>query len=119
MTLLQIAEKFPPSLCRFCARKKHGLVPMSHRDLAAVSGLCKSTVAKLSKKQSWKGVSIDVVVRFSAACGVDLRNPKRAVDFLKNGKKSHILKAGINQRKFFAEIFSRRESLPNDRKIAA
>lgn len=119
MNLFEISEKFPPSLCRFCARKKHGTVPMSHRDLAKASGLSKSKVATLSKRRSWVGIPIDIVIKFSAACGVNLHNPKRAVDFLRRRKKSHILKANGNQRRFFAEIFSQRESSPNGQKIAA
>lgn len=118
MNLLETANKFPPVLCRFCARKKHGTVPMSHRDIALASGLSKSKVATLSKKRSWNGVPIDMVVRFSAACGVHLHNPKRAVDFLRRRKKSHVLKAKPAQQKFFAEIF-RREPSATDQNLAA
>lgn len=110
MNLLETANKFPPALCRFCARKKHGTAPMSHRDLAAVSGLGKSTVAKLSRKRSWEGIPIDVVIRFSEACGVHLHNPKRAVDFLRRRKKSHVVNATLSQRKFFAALFTHASS---------
>lgn len=107
MNLLESANRFPPCLCRYVARKDHGLSPLSHRELAKISGLSKSTVATLSLKDSWNGVAIDVVVKFSRACGVDLMRPAAMVAYLRDGKKHHLTKLDKQQRKFFLRLLKR------------
>lgn len=107
MTLLEKADRFPPCLCRYVARKDHGLAPLSHRELAKLAGLSKSTVADLSVKTSWAGVSIDTAVKFSQACGVDLLRPSRAVAFLRSGKKHHLTRLDRQQKKFFLRLIRR------------
>jgi hypothetical protein len=107
MTLIEIANRLPPAACRYLARKDHGHTPMSHRDIAQASGLSKSTVAILSLKRSWNGVPIDVVVRFSSACGVDLMNRKKVTRFLRTAKRVHMRNASPQQKKFFQKMFTR------------
>lgn len=120
MTLLEIAERFPPSLCRFVARKSHGQKPMSHSDLAQKSGLSRSYVAIISLRSTWKGIPIDVVQRFSEACGVNLVNPQSAMEFIRRAKKVHIQQCDANQKRFFAKLFViRRESQTSVRRLAA
>jgi len=104
MTLLQIAEKFPPNICRFLARKMHGTKPMSHSDLAEKTGLSRAGVALLSKRKSWRGVPIERVVGFSEACGVSLTNPKRTTEFMRRASKKYLVGANKTQRKFLSEI---------------
>lgn len=107
MSLLKIANRFPPCACRYLARKKHGHAPMSHRDLAAATGLSKTKVAELSLKRSWDGVPIDQVEVFARACGVDLLRPKRAVEYLRRAKRVHMQNATPAQKEFFLKMFKR------------
>lgn len=109
MTLLEIADKFPPCLCRFLARKAHGHQPLSVRELAQLSGLSKSTVAELSLKRSWTGVPIDTVVRFSRACGVNLVAPREARKYLRRARRVHIENANPQQKRFFLRLFTLHE----------
>jgi hypothetical protein len=105
MSLLAKAERVPPYICRYVARKKHGTEPMSHTDIAKKSGLSRSFVADLSKRKSWKGIPVNVVDAFSIACGVDLMAPWETFDFLKSSKKDHLNGATLAQRKFIASLF--------------
>jgi hypothetical protein len=88
-TPLEVFDEFPPTLCRYLARKNNGRVKMSHSDIARVSGLERSTVAKLSKRTTWSGLTIDTIQRFSLACGVNLLSTARQKDFFKRRKKVH------------------------------
>lgn len=103
--MLEIADRFPPFVCRFVARKDHGTKPMSHTDLAKASGLSRAYISVLSRRRSWKGIPINVVDRFSKACGVDLLTPKHTIRFLRYAKKNHLAGATIAQRKFIASLF--------------
>ena len=107
MTFLEKANRFPPYICRYVARKRHGTEPMSHSDLAKASGISRSYIAELSKKKTWKGIPINVVDAFSIACGVNLSNPKETVDFLKHAEKNHLNGATASQRKFIASLFQK------------
>jgi 3,4-dihydroxy-2-butanone 4-phosphate synthase len=109
MTLFEMAEQFPPAVCRYLARKRNGHTPMSHRDLAKIVGISKSQVAVLSLRKSWKGVPIDVVVKFSSACGVDLMRPSQALKYIRKAKRVHIENASPAQKKFFVRLFTRSE----------
>lgn len=108
MNILQIADQFPPCLCRFIARKKNGHAPLSVRELAQKSGLSKSKVATMSLLESWKGIAIEDVLSFSQACGVDLMRPRDARAYLKSSAKVHIQNADPAQKKFFLRLFKGR-----------
>lgn len=108
MTILEQAEQFPPMICRYLARKAHGHRPMSVRDIAAVSGLSRDVVSRLSMMRSWKGVSIDTVEAFSRACGVDLMRPGLVAKYLKRSKRVHLTRANPQQREFFMRLFKLR-----------
>lgn len=110
MTLLEQADQFPPILCRYLARKKHGYHPMSVRDIAAASGLSKSKVAELSDRTSWRGIAIEDVVAFSLACGVDLQRPSRVMEYIRRSKRVYLARANPQQREFLARIFKLRGS---------
>lgn len=81
---------------------------MSHRDIAHASGLAKTKVAELSLKKSWKGVPIDVVVKFSSACGVDLLRSRKTLAYIREAKRAHLKNATPAQKKFFLKLFSQR-----------
>ena len=105
---LGIADKFPPFICRYVARKRHGSQPKSHSDIAKQSGLSRSFVATLSKRRSWKGIPVNVIDSFSEACGVNLLAPKRTIEFLRYAQKNHLNGATASQRIFIASLFTRK-----------
>lgn len=78
---------------------------MSHRELAEASGLSKSYVAELSRKTSWRGQRIEVIVNFSRACGVDLMKPCSVTEYLKKCKRIYIANAPKAQKKMYLRIF--------------
>jgi hypothetical protein len=104
-SLLSVADRFPPHICRFAARKSHGTEPMSHSDLAKASGLSRAYVAKLSRRRTWKGIPVNVIDAFTSACGVSLFSPWATIRFLKTSKKMHLRRASAAQRKFIGSLF--------------
>lgn len=108
--IFETAEKFPPCVCRLAARKKNGWRPMSCLDIARAAKLSKSYVAYLSTKTTWKGVPIDVVERFSKACGVDLISPKAVLDYFRESKMIHTRNCSKTQKRFFLKLFSHRKN---------
>lgn len=80
---------------------------MSSKDIAEKADLSRSYVASLSARRTWKGIPIDVVERFTTACGVDILNPTETILYMKEAKKHHLQKATPVQRKFFAKILGR------------
>lgn len=115
VTLLETANFFPPFVCRLAARKKNGWQPMSVRDIAKIANLTPSYVSVLSKKTSWNGVSIDIVQRFSEACGVDFMNPNPTVTFFRESKMIYMNQATVSQKKTLAELLRLR---PNTEQAA-
>ncbi len=69
-------------MCRWLARKRRGTRPMSVRDLAAISGLSRAGVSKLSRLMTWNTVGIETAHRFSLACGVNLLSTSRQREFV-------------------------------------
>lgn len=108
MPITTKADKCPPFLVRMCARKKKGHAPLSHSDIAELSGIPRSTVATISKLKTWKTVSFDVADRFSSACGVDLADPREAFKWLRNSGWAHVKNANANQRRFLAGLMEAR-----------
>lgn len=104
--IFELAEKFPPHVCRLLARKANGRRPMSCRDLAVEAGLSKSYVAELSRKRTWAGIPIDVVEKFSLACGVDLTRTRNVKIYIRRNKKIHLRAAVPVQRKFFKSLMA-------------
>lgn len=108
MTLLQQCDLIQPVLCRILARKKHGRSPLSHSEIAKLSGLKKALVAKLSYATTWKGQRIEVIEAFSHACDVNLignaRENLRLKERLK-AKMMHIHSGNITQKRFYRRLF--------------
>lgn len=100
MNLFEIADRFPPNICRLVARVKSGRMhrPKTDREIAQDSGLSRSYVGHLALRRTWKGIPIDVVVRFSTACGVNLKRPGRTRQFLRKGKRAYLRTATFKQR---------------------
>lgn len=104
-TLLAVLDDLPPNVCRVVARQNNGWKPMSHADLAKRSGLANSTVAAISKRKTWRGLTVEVVEAFALACGVDHMHTKRTKQYLKRNKFIHLVRADGNARKMYAAIF--------------
>jgi hypothetical protein len=105
MSLLSIADKVPPFVCRIVARKNHGWQPMSIRDIAEASGIKKSRVAEISRMTSWRGIAIEEVDAYSRACGVDLENPWKTIEYIRESKFAFMENASARQRRVYKELF--------------
>jgi hypothetical protein len=89
-------------------RSWHGL---SHREIEQVSKLPKSTVAELSFRTTWKGVEVDVVEAFSAACGVNHLSSKRSMFSLQHRKMSWTDNGSMQQKAMYVRLFETLASL--------
>lgn len=104
--LLDQANQIPPFVCRIIARKHSGFIPLSHSDIAQASGLSRSTVAAISRKVSWHGVTVDKADRFARACGVDLSQPRRALRWLRRAGLIHLQRGTSQQRRFIKSLLT-------------
>jgi hypothetical protein len=102
--LLELVNRMPPAMCRCCARKNRGYAFLSTREMAALSGLARTTVAALSKKTTWEGVPVDTMVKFSLACGVNHLRARRQVEYIRRSKVVHMKYSRGRQRKFFMDL---------------
>lgn len=114
MSLLAKVDRFPPFICRLLARTRHGYHGLSHDEIALRSGLPKSTVADLSFKTSWGGVTVEVADKFSAACGVDFFRGKCQVQALLHRKKVYIYRGPAAQRAMYSRLFALLERWASD-----
>jgi len=87
------------------ARSHHGWRGLSHAALAERAGLARSTVAKISKRRTWAGLTIEVIDRFAFACGVDVLHPREAARLIRSRKKPFLAKAPPAQRRFYLRLF--------------
>lgn len=69
MSLLAKADKLCPPKARLLAYKNGRL--LTDVEIAKASGLSHKTVQRLSGRKSFRGVRIEVVDSFLAACGID------------------------------------------------
>lgn len=78
---LASVNRVSPQFCRLIARVGHGHAcrPMTNLELAQVSGLSPQTIYLLSRRSTWNTTSVEVMWRFTMACGVDIRCPKKAI----------------------------------------
>jgi hypothetical protein len=73
---------------------------MSFRDIAEVSGLDRSSVIRISRRTTWRGMNIDVIQKFSLACGVNLANGNHSTRrFIRRGLKSLLRYSSQGQQK--------------------
>jgi hypothetical protein len=105
-TVLDKLNRVPPCVCRLLARKNHGRRGMTHRDLAKASGLTLSTVQALSFRRSWTGLSIDTIMAFSLACGVNHLSTDQQMDYLRRRRMAHVLGAKGSQKVFYARLLT-------------
>jgi DNA-binding Xre family transcriptional regulator len=102
-------------MCRFLARKKHGLAPMTNEDIARASGLARSTVAKLTTMDRWDNVTLKTIIAYSAACGVNICSPWRSLRFWRRRKLAYLGRGTPNQRRMFARLL---RDLHGNRRLA-
>lgn len=88
MTLLERFDRCPPAFCLLVARKNRGRAAMTRRDLALVSGLGLRTIARYSGRVSWRGIALEDIQSFAAACGVNLLHPKKQIDWFRRRKRA-------------------------------
>lgn len=105
VTLWDKLNRLSPRLVRLLARSANGRHGLSHREIAALSGLSVGTVGRLSTMNDWETVSVSVARRFSAACGVDHLRVGRHMDYLKRRKMTHIGRGSLNQTRFYNRLF--------------
>jgi hypothetical protein len=79
---------------------------MSNAEIAQAAGIDPSTVCKLSKLHSWRGVSVWLADAFARACGVDLLSPsyRRDKRLVTQGKMRFLKKASHSQRRMFSRM---------------
>lgn len=92
--MLEKLNKFPPLLCRAVARVGRGRAsrPMTNKEIATAAGISVRSVIRISQFKHWDGLTLAAIDAFSRACGVNLLNTRRQVDFMKRKKHSHWLK---------------------------
>lgn len=105
--LLELCDRFPPSLCRLAAKK--GKRPLSVREIAQASGLSKDTISRWSRKNSWAFI-IEPVMKFCLACGVNhLKRKRKYAEIRRRGMK-HLFRKQNNpaQKAMIARILMNR-----------
>ena len=76
--MLSIEERlsrFTPITCRILARRvipSGGVTALTDEEIAAGSGLSVPEIARLSRRRSWTGVPVDMMLSFTKGCGVNL-----------------------------------------------
>jgi hypothetical protein len=104
MNLLEHLNQFGPNKCRFLARSKNGNRPASERELAKRSGLSHSTIQRISRAKSWDNFTLDTIVSFTLACGIDLMKPRTSFYYKVRRSKRYIEKMSGQQRRFYATL---------------
>jgi len=71
-------DSFPPIVCRILARDPKARAktqrPLTDREIAARSGLRVDQVISLSWLCTWEFVPVDVMKKFTAACGINFED---------------------------------------------
>ncbi len=118
-SILECLDRVPPCICRLLARTGRGRKSLSNAQIAVLASISKNTVHRLSNRTSWSGFTIDVIMRFSKACGVDLLKPKRQMDYLRRGQFLHVYGSKGHQRQLYSKIFERASADRNARRGGA
>lgn len=81
---LRDLDRFPPCLCVTVARDGRRSLP--YTEIAKRAGIHRITAIRLGKLTSWRSVTVDMALRFSEACGVNLLHPSDHIEYLKRLK---------------------------------
>jgi len=114
ITLLDKLTALPPYKLRLLARHKWKRRPMTSQQIADRSGLTKMTVQRLSRCRSWNKITVETMLRFSAACGVEMLHQRRAMQYIKESdgfkNAAHLKKPTASSRmhteKYFESILN-------------
>lgn len=87
-SLLASANRLPPLLCVLCAREKRRPVPMSV--IAKRAGMSIQRAVWIYGQEWWDTVPISEVDRFMGACGVDQRNLRHHLRYLRTTIRADI-----------------------------
>jgi hypothetical protein len=81
---------------------------MSNEDIAKAGGLARSTVAKVSRLDSWDSLTLRVIAAFSAGCGIDLLrlSSRRDKRLLSSGRLTFMKRGSSAQRRMFARLLN-------------
>lgn len=104
--ILARLDRLPPCVCRLLARCRdgRGWRGLSHREIETISKLPKSTVADLSFRKTWKGVAVEVIDAFAAACGVDHLRARRQLTYLHTRKMTYTETGSIAQVRMYTKL---------------
>jgi hypothetical protein len=78
--LLELIDRLNPKRCRLIARV--GKRAMSSREIADRSGLTVRHIERLSVRETWRGVDIEVIEAFRTGCGITIANENRMIRYL-------------------------------------
>lgn len=88
--LLELFDQQPPFFCYYCAHFGRDKRP-KRAELSAESGIPITTFTRIAYRISWVGIRIEIVLKFAEVCGINLLDPKPAVDrFLEEIQKDKI-----------------------------
>ena len=108
ITLLDKLTTLPPYKLRLLARHKWKRRPMTNLQISERSGLALETVRRLSRCRSWNKITVETMLRFSAACGVEMLHQRRAIQFIKESdgfKNAAHLKKSSNESRMHTEKY--------------
>ena len=78
---------------------------MTTREIAFVSGLSLKRVHTISNLGSWRGLTAEVIQRFSAACRVDLLHPSLQRRFWREDDRVYLKNCShLSQKKMLARL---------------
>ena len=100
------SERYSPILCRLLARERYGR-PLSTDELATKSGLTKYEIEAISQETSWNNVKLDIVRRFTAACGTDFTSRsdmRRVSDYMRKKPTFAYLKRSPDFKEYYLPL---------------
>jgi hypothetical protein len=105
-SLLATLDRLPPWQARILAMD--GRKPISTPALAAKAGLSRATIKSLARANTWVGYELSTILKFTAACGIDLLKQKYPRQKLLRMMQSTRGPAHLStsQRKYWNSIFA-------------
>lgn len=106
-TLLHVLELLPPNRVRLQARTPMHWGwgrPLTSSEIAAKAGLSTWLVNQISRKTSWHSVRVEDMLRFCAACGVELLQRRRVKDYDRRNRFGHLANAAPSVRKYYEAL---------------
>lgn len=104
--LLEHLNRLAPWKCRVLALD--GRRPLRTNELAAKSSLSPATIKALTRADSWLAFEMSTIVKFTAACGVDLLHQSEAQKKLRQMMRARSGPGHLStpQRRYWNSIFT-------------